>query len=121
MGWKQKEFDEVTEALEATLDEQPAKGKLIRIHSFNLEGLAQFFEEMARTAPESLPEAPWERNTIGSSKCRCGECDGSGWIYVEGKGVKFCDARSNRRSRGTDEAKPNSNGLDLREIFPERD
>ncbi|HEX5733998.1 MAG TPA: hypothetical protein VF131_14280 [Blastocatellia bacterium] len=120
MGWNQNNYDEVTKALEATLDEQPAKGKLNRIASFDLVGLAQFFERMAKTAPESLPEAPWERNTKGSSKCTCGECDGAGWIYVEGKGVKPCNARSNRISREADEAKSDVGKLDLREIFPER-
>lgn len=121
MSWNQNNYEEVTKALEATLEERSVKGKLTRIESFDLAGLAEFFERMARTAPESLPEAPWERNTKGSFKCRCGECDGSGWIYVEGKGVKFCDARSSRSSRESDEAKPNSNGLDLREIFPGQD
>lgn len=120
MSWNQNNYDEVTKALDATLDEQPAKGNLTRIASFDLEGLAQFFEQMSKIAPESLPEAPWERNTKDSFKCGCGECDGSGWIYVEGKGVKFCDTRSSRGSRASDEAKADIDKFDLREIFPER-
>jgi hypothetical protein len=120
MDWNQNNYDEVTKALEATLDEQPTKGKLTRMASFDLEGLARFFEKMAKTAPESLPEAPWERNINGSSKCGCGECDGAGWIYMEGKGVKPCNARSSRSLRDSDKAKSDIDGLDLREIFPER-
>jgi hypothetical protein len=121
MSWKQNDFDEVTEALEATLDEQPAKGKRTRVASFNLAGLKQFFDEQAKTAPESLPEAPWERNVNSSPKCNCGECDGAGWIYVEHKGVKVCDARSRRSSRPRElgEAESDRDRLDLSAIFQE--
>jgi len=126
MSWNQNEYDEMTKALRATLDERPARGKLAHIASFDIEGVIQFFEQQAKTAPERLPEAPWERNVNGSSKCKCGECDGAGWIYVEDKGVKFCDARLSRsgqskaKSRESDEAKSDSDRLDLKAIFQKR-
>jgi hypothetical protein len=122
MSWNQNEYDEVTKALEATLDERPAKGKLTPIKSFNLAGLVQFFEQRARTAPESLPEAPWQRNVNSSPKCNCGKCGGAGWIYVDGKAVKFCNARSSRsdKSKELGEAESDRNRFDLGTIFQER-
>ena len=126
MSWNQNEYNEFTKALRATLDEPPVRGKLTHIASFEMEGVIRFFEQQAKTAPESLPEAPWERCVNASPKCECGECDGAGWIYVEGKGVKFCNARSSRsgqskgRPRESGETKSDSDRLDLKAIFQRR-
>jgi hypothetical protein len=123
MRRKQNEYGEVTKALEATLDERQDKGNLTRIATFTIEGLVQFFEEKAKTAPENLPEAPWERNVNSSPKCNCGECDGAGWVNVEGKGVKFCDARSRRSGKSKELGKTESDldRYNFSAIFEERD
>lgn len=122
MTWKQKEFHEVTKALEDSSKERPAKGNLAPIASLGIKKLIKLFEEKARTAPEYLPEAPWERNTSGAPKCDCGECDGSGWIYMEGRGVRFCGRPSSRSSqlRGRSEGGLGRDRLDLSAIFKRR-
>ena len=123
MTWKQKEFHEVTKALEGTSREGHAKSNLIPIASLGIERLIRLFEEKAKTAPEYLPEAPWERNISGSPKCDCGECNGSGWIYMEGKGVKFClrDSSRSGQSRGrSGEDVPSRDRLALSDIFKRR-
>jgi len=123
MGWKQKEVDEVTNTQEATLDEGSSKGNLTPIALLGIERLIKLFEERARNAPESHPEAPWERSVNGSPKCGCGECDSAGWVYIEGKGVKLCQAQSSRSGRPTGHAKELAEGasdkgsLDFRAIF----
>lgn len=123
MGWKQKEVDEVPEAQEATLDEGSSKGNLTPIALLGMERFIKLFEERAKNAPESLPKAPWERSVNVSPKCGCGECDGAGWVYVEGKGVKLCQAQSSRSGKSKGHSKELVEGasdkgrFDFRAIF----